>query len=88
MSLANVLAFDPFNMVEKFLTQPLQIIVGDKVGAFSSYNTGKELYGRAASTDKDLYIIEGASHYDLYDTSWVVDKAVARLSDFYRRNLK
>lgn len=88
VSLANVLAFDPFHLVEKFLTQPLQIIVGDKVGAFGSYNTGKELYGRAASADKDLYIIEGASHYDLYDTPWVVDQAVARFSDFYRRNLK
>lgn len=88
MSLANVLAFDPFNMVEKFLTQPLQIIVGDKVGAFGSYNTGQELYGRAASSDKDLCVIEGASHYDLYDTPAVVDKAVVKLADFYHRNLK
>lgn len=89
ISMANVLGFDPFNMVEKLLTQPLQLIVGDKVGAFGSYNTGKELYERAvASKNKDLYIIEGASHYDLYDDLETTDKAVAKLTEFYRKYLK
>lgn len=89
ISMANILAFDPFHMVEKLLTQPLQIIVGDNAGAFGSYNTGKELYERAiASKEKDLYIIEGASHYDLYDDPETTDKAVGKLTEFYRRNLK
>lgn len=88
ISMANVMSFDPFNMVEKYLTQPLQIVVGDKIGAFGSYNTGKELYERAASKNKDLYVIENTSHYDLYDTETAVNKAVKKLADFYHANLK
>lgn len=87
ISLANVMAFDPLNMVDKLLTQPLQIIVGDTIGAFGSYNMGRELYKKAASQEKDLYIIGGASHYDLYDDPQTVDKAVAKLTEFYRKNL-
>lgn len=87
-SLANVMAFDSMLMVDSLLTQPLEIIVGDKVGAFASYDTGKELYEKAASKDKDLYVIEGASHYDIYDNPDVTDKAVAKLAEFYHRVLK
>ncbi len=47
-----------------------------------------ELYAKAASKDKDLYIIGGASHYDLYDNPTTTDKAVAKLTEFYRRTLK
>ena len=88
ISMANVMAFDPYNMIETLLTQPLQIIIGDKKAAFASHNTGKEVYARAASKGKDLYVIEGASHYDLYDNPEVTDKAVAKLTEFYRKNLK
>lgn len=88
ISMANVMAFDPYNLIETLLTQPLQIIIGEKQGAFGSHNAGKEVYARAASKDKDLYIIEDASHYDLYDNPEVTDKAVAKLTEFYRKNLK
>lgn len=87
-SMANIMAFDSLFMAESLLTQPLEIIVGDNVGAFGSYDTGKELYQRAAAKDKELYVIEGASHYDLYDNPEVTDKAVARLTEFYNRTLK
>lgn len=87
VSLAYVMAFDALHGTDKFLTQPLQIIVGDKIGAFGSYHTGLELYEKAASKEKDLYIIEGASHYDLYDNPRTVDQAVSKLTAFYRKNL-
>lgn len=88
ISMANVMAFDSLLMVDSLLTQPLEIIVGDKVGAFGSYDTGKELFQKAASKDKDLYVIEGASHYDIYDNPEVTDKAVEKLATFYNRVLK
>lgn len=86
-SLAYVMAFDPLNMVEKYLTQPLEIIVGEQKGAFGSYDTGHELYARGASEQKDLYVIPGATHYDLYDDPQTTDKAVERLAQFYRKYL-
>lgn len=87
VSLGSVLAFDAFNLAESLLTQPLQIIVGSVQGAFGSYRDGHELYKKAASKKKDLFIIEGASHYDLYDREESVKKAVERLEAFYKENL-
>ena len=89
ISMASVIAFDAFHLVEKLLSQPLQIIVGDKQGAFGSYKDGHELFKRATvSADKNLLVIKGASHYDLYDIPEYVDQAVERLIVFYTKNLK
>lgn len=89
ISMASVIAFDAFHLVEKLLSQPLQIIVGDKQGAFGSYKDGHELFERATvSADKNLLVIKGASHYDLYDIPEYVDQAVERLTVFYTKNLK
>lgn len=85
-SLANVLAFDAFNLVEDLLTQPIQIIAGDVAGAFGSAQEGKDLFARVKS-EKDLYVVEGATHYDLYDQPGPTDKAVARLAPFYKKHL-
>ncbi len=86
-SLGSVLGFDAFHLVEELLTQPLQIIVGNKQGAFGSYKDGHELYTRAASKKKDLFILEDVSHYDLYDQPEPVRQAVEKLDAFYKENL-
>ncbi|MCS7460404.1 alpha/beta hydrolase [Paenibacillus doosanensis] len=86
-SLAAVYGFDAFHLAEQLLTQPLQIIVGSVQGAFGSYKDGHELYQRAASAKKDLFVLEGASHYDLYDRPEPVRQAVEKLGAFYKENL-
>ncbi|GIO60554.1 alpha/beta hydrolase [Paenibacillus cineris] len=86
-SVDSIIAFDAFHLAETLLTQPLQIIVGGVQGAFGSYKDGHELYNRAASVKKDLFVIEGASHYDLYDRPEPVNKAVEKLGAFYKENL-
>ncbi|RBP87595.1 hypothetical protein DFO70_11817 [Cytobacillus firmus] len=82
-----MIGFDAFHLVEELLTQPLQIIVGNVQGAFGSYKDGHELYNRAASDKKDLFIVEGASHYDLYHQPEPVSQAVKKLEAFYKENL-
>jgi len=86
-SVDSVIGFDAFHLAESLLTQPLQIIVGGVQGAYGSYKDSHELYNRAASDKKDLLIIEGASHYDLYDRPEPVSKAVEKLGAFYQENL-
>lgn len=86
-SLDSVIGFDAFHLADELLTQPLQIIVGSVQGAFGSYRDGHELYNKAASKKKDLFIVEGASHYDLYDREEPVRKAVEKLEAFYKENL-
>lgn len=85
-SIASLMAFDAFHLVEELLTQPLQLVVGNRIGAFGSYEEGRRLFARA-TCKKDLLVVEGASHYDLYDRAEYVDQAVAKLGTFYAENL-
>lgn len=86
-SVGSVVGFDAFHLAKQLLTQPLQIIVGSVQGGFGSYKDGHELYNRAASEKKDIFVIEGASHYDLYDKPGYVTQAVEKLEAFYNENL-
>ena len=86
-SIDKTMAYDAFHLAEKLLTQPLQIIIGSKPGEFGSYRDGYELYNKAASKNKDLYVIEGVSHYDLYDLPKAADPAMERLEVFFQENL-
>jgi hypothetical protein len=79
--------FDAFHLAEVLLTQPLLIIVGDKVGAFGSYRDGFELYNKAASKKKKIHVVKGAGHYDLYDNPQATGEALDQLLPFFRENL-
>lgn len=85
--LAAVMGWDAFAFAEVLLTQPLMVVVGDRVGAFGAYRDGVEIHGRAASRDKHLVVIEGASHYDLYDAPQATRQALDRVVPFLRQHL-
>ena len=80
-----VATFDAFHLCENLLTQPISIAVGDIVGSFNAWKDAHDVYERAASKDKDLVVFEGASHFDLYDNTVYVDRAVKQFTDFYNR---
>ena len=42
---------------------------------------------RAASKDKELVLLEGVSHYDLYDRPQAIGRALARVTPFLRERL-
>ncbi len=80
--------WDAFHLADKLLTQPLQVIVGGgQVGAFGSYRDGFELFNKARSDKKNILVVPGATHYDLYDQPEAVNQAVAKLKDFFGENL-
>ncbi|MGE8065099.1 alpha/beta hydrolase [Pseudomonas sp. NPDC089569] len=83
----NAVGWDAFHLAEVLLTQPLMVVVGDKVGAFGAYRDGCEIIGRAASKNKELVVIPGWSHYDLYDKPEPVGQALAKLVPFFKDNL-
>lgn len=86
-SFGNTVNFDAFHLADYLLTQPLLVIVGDRVGAFGAYRDGFELYNKAASTSKNIYVVKGASHYDLYDQPKATSEALAQLIPFFKDNL-
>ena len=84
---AAAVGWDAFHLAEVLLTQPLMVIVGDKVGGFGAYRDGCEIVGRAASKEKELVVAKGWSHYDLYDKPEPVKIALDKLIPFYKRHL-
>mgnify|MGYP003634391205 CR=1 FL=1 len=86
-SMANLIKFDAFHLADVLFTQPLLVIVGDKVGAFGSYRDGFDLYNKAATTNKKIHIVKGASHYDLYDKHEATEEALENLVPFFNKNL-
>jgi uncharacterized protein len=68
------------------LTQPLMVVIGDKVGAFGAYRDGMEIYGRGRPAKKQLVALEGWSHYDLYDKPEPVSPALAKLIPFFKEH--
>ena len=69
--------------VDLIAPRPLLLIVGREAAtAWMSI----EAYQKARAP-KELYWIEGATHYSLYDTDECVSPAVARLTEFFETNL-
>ncbi|MDR0214076.1 MAG: alpha/beta hydrolase [Comamonas sp.] len=80
-------AWDAFHLAETLLTTPMLVVVGDKPGGFGAYRDGLEIYARAAAKVKELVVVEGASHYELYDQPGPVGQALGKLVPFFQTNL-
>ncbi len=83
-SLTLLISYDAYNKAEAFLTQPVLAIAGSVAG---SKWMSDDLIARAASSDKQLYIVEGANHMSLYDIPTYVAEAVTNLVPFFQRTL-
>lgn len=83
-SLTQLVTYDAYNFAEAFLVQPLQIVVGSESG---SRWMSEDLYQRAASTDKNLHIVNGANHMQLYDIQEYVEETASVVVPFFQKNL-
>lgn len=82
------LAWDAFSFAETLMTQPMMVVIGQKVGAFGAYRDGLEIYGRSTrSTDRQLVELADWSHYDLYDKPEPVGAAMDRIVPFLNAHL-
>lgn len=84
-SLSQIIPYDAFTNADVFLTQPLLMVAGD--GAGSKWMSD-DLFKRAASKDKQLYVVKGSNHMKLYDVQTYVDEAASVLGPFFKRHLK
>lgn len=83
------LAWDAFAYAEVLLTQPVMVVVGEKVGAFGAYRDGMEIYGRATiSKQRELVSLPDFSHYELYDKPEAVREALTRVLPFFAAHLR
>jgi fermentation-respiration switch protein FrsA (DUF1100 family) len=81
-SVSHLIAFHGFDQVEAMLTQPLLVIAGSEAGSLWH---SRELYAKAAGP-KELFIVDGATHMDLYDGAGVA-LAMGKVAPFFKRTL-
>jgi hypothetical protein len=80
--LSYFVSFSAFDRVDTLLTQPLMVVAGSDAGSLWH---SEELYAKAAGP-KELFVIDGATHMDLYDGEGV-GVAMDKLSPFFKANL-
>lgn len=84
MSLQDLMAFDAENNVE-LIDQPLLMMVGDV--SDTRYMT-EAVFNKATGTDdKQLILIEGASHIETYWVPKYVDQEASAMTDFFNNKL-
>ncbi|WP_353118017.1 alpha/beta hydrolase [Myroides odoratus] len=83
-SLTQLVTYDAYNYAEAFLTQPLQIVVGSESG---SKWMSDDIYNRAASAVKNIHVVHGANHMQLYDIPQYVEETASIIVPFFQKNL-
>jgi uncharacterized protein len=82
-SLPLQMAFFPFEQLETISPRPLLVITGSKADTlFWSEEVHKK-----AKEPKELFVVDGATHIDLYDKPQFVTPAVAKLTGFFSQHL-
>jgi len=83
-SLAPMMNFFPFVQIETISPRPILMIVGER--AVSAYFS-EDAYSKAAEP-KELFVVPGASHVDLYDVPQYMNQSLKKLDAFYSQYLK
>ena len=78
------MGYSPVEFV-KNLEAPYLVVTGDK--AFS-YEASKMVFDNAASKDKEMLVVKGAGHFELYDMDPYMGEALEKIVHFFRNNLK
>ena len=74
ISFDRIIEFTAFDLVDKLLTQPVLFIAGSEAGTLWQ---SENAYERALEP-KDIHIVEGANHFDMYDKEPFVTEAVEK----------
>ncbi len=84
-SLMDLMSWDAADNID-LINVPLLLMAGEK--ADSLYMSEEALEKATGTTDKELFRIPGATHIQTYFVPEYVDRAVAKLTEFYGKNLK
>ncbi|WPF96979.1 alpha/beta hydrolase [Staphylococcus aureus] len=83
ISFDRIIEFTAFDLVDKLLTQPVLFIAGSEAGTLWQ---SENAYERALEP-KDIHIVEGANHFDMYDKEPFVTEAIGKMKSFYGQYL-
>ena len=77
-----LLGFDPYHLVDRLMTQPLQLVLAEHLEG-TGFDVSAERLWDLAPHPVDRMVVVGARHYEMYDTPEYVDTAVDRLATSY-----
>jgi len=78
-----MMAFSAFDQIKTLLTQPMLLIAGSRADTKFFSDQAYSL----AQGEKELFVVDGATHIAMYDVPEYVDQAVDKLTAFYSQNL-
>ncbi|MDR2235337.1 MAG: alpha/beta hydrolase [Chryseobacterium sp.] len=84
VDLQALIAFRAYDRIDTLLTQPILIFAGSEAGTLWS---SRLLNEKAASKDKQLIIMQGANHFDLYDQPEYTGKIADQMEPFFKNHL-
>ena len=80
---ADAIRFYPWENLGTMMTVPLLLIAGDKADTLPYSQAAYD----ADNGPKELYLVKGATHVDMYDREPYVSEAIVKLADFFSKNL-
>lgn len=83
-SLPDLMAWDATSNID-LINQPLLMVAGSKADSF--YMTEEAFQKATGTTDKELFLIPGATHIQTYYVPEYVDRAVNKLVEFFGKRL-
>lgn len=78
-----LLAFSAFNLVD-MINRPILFIAGSLAG---TRWLSDQTFANIKHADKELFHVEGASHFDMYDKEPYVSQATEKMGEFFGKNL-
>lgn len=81
--LAYRMTFDAYQFIPDYLDRPLLVIAGSKAGSLWQSKRAVEL----SNGPKELYVIENAGHFDLYDNPQYIKMALQKMNEFFGKYL-
>ncbi|XZF16031.1 alpha/beta hydrolase [Chitinophagaceae bacterium MMS25-I14] len=82
-SVDRIAAFDAFRFADLIAPRPVLLIAGTEADTLWMTNEAFE----KAQEPKELFLVKGASHVDLYDKEAFVTPAIIKLEDFFKSKL-
>ena len=82
--MANRITFDAYEFIPELLDRPLLVVAGSKAGSLWQSERAVEL----SNGPRELYVIEGAGHFDLYDNPKYINMALKKMTDFFKNALR
>lgn len=81
--LANRMTFDAYEFIPYYLDRPLLVINGSEAGSLWQSKRAYEL----SNGPKEIWIVDGAGHFDFYNNPACIQKAVERIAEFFCKSL-